>query len=121
MIVIKTMRNKFLIFSFLLLYVCCKEATYSPDGLTKLTEEQLIERAKNKDFPSLKTIVYKNEKGEVISTDSVQKIPNMEEWTADWYADKEGVVKEFVLRKATEKDKKLQLKVQEAFNAQPTK
>jgi hypothetical protein len=79
----------------------------------------MLEKAKKKDFPKMETVIYKNEKGEIISIDSLQKTSNIEEWTADWYADTNGVVKEFILRKTTESDKEFQKEMQEAFNYQP--
>ena len=114
-----TMNYKILIFSLLFVLSACNDSPYKPDGLTKLTNSEIIEKAKKKDFPKMETVTYKNEKGEVISTDSLQKIPNIEEWTADWYVDENGVVKELLLRKATKQDKELQQKIQEAIEYQP--
>lgn len=115
---ITKMNYKILIFSLLIFLSACQEKVYKPNGLTKLTNSEIIEKAKQKDFPNIETVVYKNEKGEIIPTDSLQKILN-EEWTADWYADDNGIVKEFILRKATEHDKHLQRKIQEAVEYQP--
>lgn len=115
----RKMNYKILIFSLLITLFACKEKTYKPNGLTKLNNLEIIERAKKKDFPDTETIIYKNEKGEVIPVDSLLKIENPEEWTADWYINDTGLVKEFVIRKATKKDKQLQRKIQEAANYQP--
>lgn len=86
--------------------------------MTKLTHSEIIEKAKNKDFPNADTVLYKNEKGEIISTDSLQNILNIEAWAFDWYIDTTGIVKEFLLRKATDQDKLFQQKFQEAVNYQ---
>jgi len=113
------MNYKILIFTLLIVLSSCKKNKYEPNGLTKLSDSEIIEKAKNKDFPDVETVVYKTEKGEIISIDSLQANYDVKEWTADWYADKNGDVKEFVLRKATEKDKKLQQKIKEAVEYQP--
>lgn len=114
------MKYKLLIFSFLIVFSSCKEKNYEPNGLSKLSELEIIEKAKNKDFPDVENVVYKTDKGEVISIDTLQANYDIKEWTADWYADKNGDVKEFVLRKATEKDKILQQKIKEAVEYQPS-
>lgn len=113
------MNCKILLFSVFLVFTACKEKSYEPDGLTKLTDSELIERAKQKNFPDIETIVYRNEKGDIISADSVQKIFTIEEWFVDWYVDKNGIVKEFVLSKATEHDRQLHQKIREAYEFQP--
>jgi hypothetical protein len=113
------MKYKFFIISLIIVISSCKENIYEPNGLTKLSHSEIIERAKKKDFPNIDSILYKNENGQIITLDSIKKIPNVQEWTADSYADKNGVIKEFVLRKATEKDKQLQKEIQKASQYQP--
>jgi len=112
------MNYKILIFTLLIALSSCKKNKYEPNGLTILSDSEIIQKAKNKNFPDVETVVYKTEKGEIISIDSLQANYDVKEWTADWYADKNGDVKEFVLRKATEKDKKLQQKIKEAVEYQ---
>lgn len=113
---------KHIIFSSLLL-ICilcaCQNKTYTPEGLTKLTDTELIERAKQKRFPDIQTVVYKNEQGETLSLDSLQKIQNPEELATDSYVDENGDVKELIIRKATPEDKELQKRLQEAYAYQP--
>jgi hypothetical protein len=113
------MNYKILIFTVLIALSSCKEKKYEPNDLTKLSDSEIIEKAKNKDFPDIETVVYKTDKGEIISIDTLQANYDVTEWTADWYADNNGNVKEFVLRKATEKDKILQQKIKEAVEYQP--
>ncbi len=113
------MNYKILIFSIFIAFSSCKEKNYEPNGLTKLSNTQIIEKAKNKDFPDIEKIVFKTDKGEVVSIDSLQANYDEKEWAADWYADKNGDVKEFVLRKATEKDKILKQKIKEVVEYQP--
>lgn len=112
------MNYKILLFGLFIIFSACKESTYEPNGLTKLTHSEIIEKAKNKDFPNANTVLYKNEKGEIISTDSLQNISNIEEWAFDWYVDTTGTVKEFLIRKATDQDTQFQQKFQEAVNYQ---
>lgn len=97
----------------------CHNKAYKPEGLTKLSDTELIERAKEKRFPDMQSVVYKNEQGEIISLDSLMKIPNPEEWTTDSYVDNNGDVKEAIVRRATAEDKELQKRIQEAFNYLP--
>lgn len=113
------MNLKIVLFSILITLFSCKQSVYQPNGLVKLTNSEIIEKVKKKDFPKIEMVVYKNEKGETISTDSLQQMLSTEEWTADWYADKNNVVKEFILRKATKKDKEFQQEIQEAIEYQP--
>ncbi|TXE14925.1 hypothetical protein ES692_17560 [Psychroserpens burtonensis] len=113
------MKYKILIFSLFIALSACQEKNYKPNGLTKLSHSEIIERVKKKDFPNIDSIVYKNENGQIITLDSIKKIPNIQEWTADSYADKNGVIREIILRKATEKDKLLQKEIQKASQYQP--
>ena len=108
-------------FSLLILFLisCSKEKKYVPYGLTKLTENELIERARNKSQIDFEIIVYKNEDGQIITLDSIRKMPNNEELAYDRYADKEGIIKEMIMRKATQEDKELLVKLQEAYNYEP--
>ena len=113
------MNLKIVLFSILITLFSCKQGVYQPNGLIKLTNSEIIEKVKKKDFPKIEMVVYKNEKGETISIDSLQQMFSTEEWTADWYADKNNVVKEFILRKATKKDKEFQQEIQEAIEYRP--
>lgn len=114
------MKHKIYIFFSLIFFVySCKNKEYKPDGLTKLTDSELIERAKQKMFPDYETVIYKNIKGDIITADSIQRISNFKDWTADSYVDNVGKVKELVLRKATSKDKELLKKIQKAYEYQP--
>lgn len=108
------MNHKILFFSLLILVSSCQTVD-KPTDLSKLSHSEIIKRVKNKDFPNRDTIIYKNEKGDIISTDSLLKIEDPENWTADWYTDKNGVVRELILREATDQDKKFQNEIQEAM------
>lgn len=113
---------KYQIYIYCLLTVflsSCNNTAYEPEGLTKLSDAELIERAKQKKFPDIETLVFKNEKGEILDLDSIQKIQNPDEWTTDSYVDENGNLKELILRRATAEDKKLQERIQKAFDYQP--
>ena len=109
----------FVVILFLTILISCTSKTYEPEGLTKLSDTELIERAKQKKFPDIQTLIFKNEKGELLSLDSIQRIQNLDEWTTDRYVDKNGDIKELILRKATAEDKKLQERIQKALEDQP--
>jgi hypothetical protein len=118
------MNNKLIIIIllFTLLSSCVGKKKYVSSGLIKLSENQIIERAKNKEFIDFEKIIYKNNLGKIISLDSVRNLPKMSDWTSDRYSDKNGVIKEMVIRKATKKDKKFLAKLQKAYNYEaPTK
>ena len=99
----------------ILMLSCTNEKKYIPKDLIKLSENELIERAKNKEIIDLNNVIYKNEVGTIISLDSIKKIPN-KEYATDRYINKEGIVKEMVLRKATKNDKDFQVKLIQAYN-----
>jgi hypothetical protein len=107
-------------FSLLIIFLisCNNGKKYIPNNLTKLSESELIERAKNKEYIDIENLIYKNEDGIIISLDSVKKLPN-NEYTADRYINKEGIVKEMVLRKSIKSDKEFQVKLMQAYNYVP--
>jgi len=108
-------------FSLLIIFlISCKgEQKYAPKKLTKLSQNELIERVKNKEVIDFEKITYKNVNGEVLTLDSIQKIPNQEKWTTDRYIDKNGIVKEMILREANVKDKEFLIKLRQAYNYTP--
>jgi hypothetical protein len=114
------MKYRIIIFCFLITIIACKDNKYKPTDLKKLSDSEIIEKAKRKDFPDIKTVIYKTEQGKVISIEKLQKENYSDEkWAADWYADKNGIVKEFILRKATENDKILKRRIQRAIEENP--
>ena len=114
------MKYKTFICSLLIVFLsACYNKPYEPEGLTKLSDNQLIERAKQRVTNDMGTLVVKNEKGEVLSVDSIQKIQNLDEWATDSYVDADGTVKELILRKATAQDIELREKMMEAFSYEP--
>ena len=100
------MKKMIFLFTILLLFSCKKE-TYKPDGLHLITQEEMIEMVREKRFPVGDNTLIKNEKGEIISRDSIIKIPNLsKDWTLDMYINDDFELIEMVLRPATEADKK---------------
>ena len=111
------MKYKVYICSLLIVFLsACNNKPYEPEGLTKLSDNQLIERAKQRVANDMGTLVVKNEKGEILSVDSIQKIQNPEEWATDSYVDEDGIVKELILRKATAQDIELREKIMEVLS-----
>lgn len=107
------MTLKYLVIGLLtiLLSSCNQGGKYTPDNLRKLSEKELLENAEKRKTFSFDDVVYKNENGIEISLDSVKKIPNIQEWTADSYVNENNEIKELILRRATEKDKEFQEKL----------
>lgn len=97
----------------ILLLFSCKKDTYKPEGLHLITQEEMIEMVREKRFPVGDNTLIKNEKGEIISRDSIIKIPNLsEDWTLDMYINDDFELIEMVLRPATEADKKFKEQLQ---------
>jgi len=100
--------------------ISCNTEKHKPaNELVKLTDLELIERARQKKFVDIEKIVYKNEKGEIITHDSIQKISGSGDWAYDQYSDSIGTVKELVIRKSTKQDKALFEEIIKAFNSTP--
>lgn len=96
-----------------LLIISCKKETYKPEGLNLISQEDMIEMVRDGRFPVGDNTVIKNEKGEVISRDSVMKIPNLsEDYTLDMYINDNFELIEMVMRPATEDDKKFKERLQ---------
>lgn len=107
------MKNILFVITILLL-ISCKQEAYKPEGLHFITEEEMIDMIKDQRFPVGDNTVIKNEEGEVITRDSVMKIPKLsEDWTLDMYINEDFELIEMILRPATEDDKKFKERLQE--------
>lgn len=113
------MTNKLLILISFIVVVSCNKSKYEPTDLTILSEKEQIQRIKNKEFTNAKSIVYKNEYGEELTFDSIYKLSNNNDWMFDVYVDDDGIIKEKVIRKANESDRKFLVKLRQAYNFQP--
>ena len=102
-----------------ILMISCKEEKYKPEGLHLITQEEMIEMVSEGRFPSGDHTVIKNEKGEVISRDSILNIPNLsEDWTLDMYINEQFELVEMVLRPATVEDNEFKERLQAAVEEQ---
>ena len=115
------MNLKIYTFCFLIIFLnsCKNEKNYIPKGLTKLTKNELIKRVKNKNVTDIQKVVLKNKKGEIITLDSFIKKTNKREFSSDSYSDKNGIIKEMVIRIATQQDREFQAKLQQVYNYKP--
>jgi len=75
-----------LLFTFLLSMAACqqKSTTYVPKGLTKLSDEEMIERAKNGNMGKAEEVILKNEKGEILSRETIGAMPDLDEYWTVW-------------------------------------
>lgn len=96
-----------------------QSTTYQPEGLRKLSPEEMLERAKKGDFGNVEDIILKNKKGEIISRDALEKMGDLSDYWTDPYVNKEGKVVEAIFRKATEADNELRNKIMEIANPIP--
>jgi hypothetical protein len=117
------MNSRSLFFTLLIvsLLVSCryKSNTYTPYGLTKLSDQELIDRARIGNFPNLNELIYKNERGEIIKRDSLIKIEPFDDLAFDDYMDEKGTVKIAIVRSATDKDRILRKKIDIAIEEGP--
>ena len=113
------MKNKFLILLSFIVLISCKKNKYEPTDLKILSEKEQIQRIKNKEFTNAKSIVYKNEQGEELPFDSINKISKNNDWAFDVYVNGNGVIKEKVIRKSNESDRKFLIKLRQAYNYKP--
>lgn len=113
------MKYKIHIFSLLILFLSsCQNKGYKPEGLTKLSDTEIIDRAKQKRFPEMETVVFKNDEGEILKADSIKSMLYMDEWSMDYYVDNTGYFKEIVFRTATLEDKAFRQKLIRAMDYQ---
>ena len=97
-----------LLLVFLLSIASCKKSSsiVSPQ-LTKLSGEELIERARVGNFPDINELTYINEVGDTISRDSFVKMDNFEDLAFDDYVDGSGIVRVTLIRRANNKDREV--------------
>ena len=67
-----------------------------PEGLRKLTPEEMITKAEQGDWGNAGEVVLKDEKGNVIPRDSLRKITDFDAFWTDPYADEDGKVMDWV-------------------------
>jgi hypothetical protein len=92
---------------------CNKSSNYKPEGLTKLSDAELIERARNRTLITEKTI-FMDTLGNIIPREDLKRI-DQEEFFGDQYVNADNEIIEIVVRKATNHDKELIRRIKEAF------
>ena len=103
----------------IILFFSCKDEPYKPQGLHMISKEEMVGMIREGRFPVGDNTIIKNEKGEIIPRDSIMKIPNLtEDWTLDMYINDDFELKEMILRRATEEDKKFKQRLQAEVEGQ---
>lgn len=110
-------RNFSICIALVLLIISCKE-NHIPDGLRKLTESDQIEIAKKRITYNYDDVVFKNERGESIAIDSVNKILQNENYTADAYFNDKNEPEMVIIRPATAKDKDFRKRILKIYQTE---
>lgn len=97
---------------------CKNRKNYVPEGLRKLTPDELMQRARIRDFPDPEKVVYKWNDGKQVPDDEVPYL-DFVKYTTDPYVDESGEVIELVLRLATDADRILYRQLQSAYEEGP--
>ena len=108
--------NKFKFFKIALmlaLSACTNQV--QQERLTKLTEDEVIEKLFTIKSLEEKNFIIKSTDGVILSIDSVSKLYD-DEYTMDIYKDDKGELVEGILRKATEKDIAFKEKIKQSIN-----
>lgn len=92
------------------------KTSYAPSGMTALTQDQVLEMARTKTFPTPANIVYKDPKGMVLTLDSLGRIADPNDFYQTYFTDTDGTIKEVVIKKASAKEKLFNEKVMAAFS-----
>lgn len=115
----KTTLPILLLITFSVINCRSSEEKFIPNNLTKLSNQELIERARVGNFPDLNELTYMDEQGKIITRDSLILMQPFDELAFDDYADESGVVKITIVRPAKEKDKVLRKKINKAIEEGP--
>ncbi|MDQ3394852.1 MAG: hypothetical protein M3512_12175 [Bacteroidota bacterium] len=92
-----------LVVSFFSLVSCNQSSNYKPEGLRKLSNAEIIEHARARNFITENT-VFKDSLGNIISRDELHKM-NQEEIFGDLYVNSDNEIVEFVIRKVSDDNK----------------
>jgi hypothetical protein len=109
-------RSLFLILCFHLFISCFKNDSTQ---LSELSEVEVLEKFRNHSMPDFSKVLFKNEKNEILSYDSIKKTKTRKDLAADYYVNKEGVIKEIIVRKSNEKDLEFRKKLRKALKEGP--
>lgn len=102
-----------LLITFSSLGACTQGSTFQPAGYRKLSDVELIERARARNLVTENTI-FRDSLGNVLSREEIGKMNHIG-FFGDQYVDSNNVVAEVVLRRATAQDIALARKIEEAF------
>lgn len=111
------MKQKPIILLILLLSIiaCENKNHYEPEGLRKLRDTEIIDRAiSGNSNLDIEKIVYKDSLGKNIPREDLSKL-DQDKFHGDYYVNANNEVVEVVIRRATEEDKVLRKKILEAF------
>ena len=84
-----------------------EKKAYQPEGLTKLTHKEILERLDKSIGFNPAELTFKSTDGVVLSEDSIKTLFREGKTFGDQYINKEGKVVEMILRPMTEEDKKI--------------
>ena len=98
----------------LLIVISCSFKPYRPEGLRKLTDDEMIQRARLKQFINPDSTVFKDTLGNIIAKDAVEKL-EQDKFFGDQYVNKDHKIVEVVIRRSTEADRLLVRKLIDAF------
>ncbi len=102
-----------------LLWSCGEPAAYTPDQLTRVTNEELLTRAYHFTFPDYADLTFKNEEGKLIDPDSLRRLSDPEQYVPHYYQDSTGQIVEIVVMQSTAADRAFQRKLVKAMNTGP--
>ncbi|MEL7021639.1 MAG: hypothetical protein AAGK47_08525, partial [Bacteroidota bacterium] len=93
-----------------------QQQAYEPRQLTKLNEAQLFERIKAGLDPYTADIIYKNQRGDILTNNNVVKMmmqPNT--YAIDFFVDENQMIQEGVVRAFTPQDSIFKMEVERYF------
>ena len=114
---------RFLLFYAFLFLCCiaCEQTTqfYEPSDLRKLTREEILERARNREVIA-PDAVFRLQDGQLANLDSLRALGEGEEaYATDQYAGADGQVKELVIRRADPEDVVFRKELMQAMQEGP--
>ncbi|WP_347160235.1 DUF6624 domain-containing protein [Pontibacter chitinilyticus] len=102
-----------LLVTFFAVVACTRSSTYQPQGFRKLSEAELVERARARNLVTEKTVI-KDSLGNTIPREQLEKM-DPEAFFGDQYVNANNEVAEVVLRRATAQDSVLVKKIEQAY------
>jgi len=94
---------------------CNTDRKHIPSDLRKLTESDQIEIAEKRKTYNYDNVTYKNEHGDIISSDSMSKISTENKYAFDVYFNTKDEPEIVIIRAATQKDKDFRKQILEIY------